>query len=541
MVSEEKGRSGRIGNTFPSALYHEKGRQRLVRSYDVGNPIWKDWSTRTANREGLKSSAWVYSSVRKLATAAASIPWLVERRVGDKWVPVDDHPIEILLRQPNEFMTGVDLFERATMHLNLGGNAIWHLVIARGMPVEIWPLQPDFITPIPGSRKFIRSYRYEIESMDPVTISQQEILHFKFTDPSNPMWGLSPLQAVARVVDTDVEAVRWNKLSLESRAVPDGVFMVNDPHATPQNWEEARRQVQSRYLDKGREPWVLFNVDYKQMSLTPVEMDFLDSRKFTREEIASVFGVLPILIGAIEGTTYNNIQTAKRIFWEDTIIPYLNGVRGVLNLNLLPFFDPTANDSRTPNRFRIVYDTSNTSALQDNLAKKIKNAKLLFDMGIHMREINQRLELGFQDDEIPDSAIRTIESVNAAGEVDPLASESTEKALSFSQERAIATQYIHKTLGVFLSEIYAKAGVNKENRASEVRKGRDSLVGLVVGAKNALEAAWGRTSYFDAEGVGDKFTEALAQYLEAGKLLDLHEVSEKLSNLVIEGVLESHA
>ena len=422
--------NARIGRSYPVLQERKAGRQPLLTPYQSTKPAWSEWTTEKANQHGLKASAVVYACVRKLSTAAASVPWKVEQRKGDKWVPVPNHPIEMLLSHPNPFMTRQDLIERLTQHLNLGGNGIWHTVTNKGVPVELWPLMPDRVTPVPAPRKYISHYEYDLGGGESKRLTPKEIIHFQFADPSNPYWGISPLQAVAKVVDTDVEAVAWNKVSLQNRAVPDGVFMVNAPNATNQQWEEARAQVRRRYLEKGREPWVVFNVDYKQMSLSPVEMDFLNSRKFAREEIASVFGVLPILIGAMDGTTYNNIHVAKRIFWEDTIIPFLDDVRDSLKLTLLPYFDPTANDNTVPDEYRIVYDLSNIAALQDNYGKKVKNAKLLFDMGLPMKQINQRLELGFLDEDIPDSAVRNVESVNAVSEVDPLAEDYDPKSVA---------------------------------------------------------------------------------------------------------------
>jgi HK97 family phage portal protein len=405
-------------------------------------------------------------------------------------------------------MSRQDLIERLTQHLNLGGNGVWHMVMRDGMPVELWPLMPDRVRPVPAPRKYISHYEYDLgDGVGVKKLKGNEIIHFQFADPANPYWGMSPLQAVARVVDTDVEAVTWNKVSLQNRAVPDGVFMINAPNATHQQWVEARDQVRRRYLEKGREPWVLFNVDYKQMSLSPVEMDFLNSRKYSREEIAGVFGVLPILIGAMDGTTYNNIHVAKRIFWEDTIIPYLDDIRDSLRLTLLPYFDPTANDNSVPDEFRIQYDLSNIAALQDNYAKKVKNAKLLFDMGIHMRQINQRLELGFLDSDIPEEAVRTTESVNSVSDSDPLAEDHDPKG--------VALEMIQKRLspGIMFS---ARKAADELNAGKPV-EGVETILALQESLRGELDTvhmflagALDSKAMVDTRQQAVLFTEALA-------------------------------
>lgn len=393
---------GKIGKRYASVKAADTVRPQLIPTYQSDQPIYKDWDTARANRFGLQASTVVYACVRKLSLSAASVPWHVEK-LGkkDRWERIPDHPAELLIKSPNPYMTSQDMFERLTYHLNLGGNGIWYPVKLDNIPVELWPLQPQHVTPIPHATKFLSGYKYQVNGGEERVLDVDDVIHFQFVNPSDPYWGMSPLQAAAKVVDSDVEAVNWNKVSLQRRGVPDGVFAVNAPGSTRQQWLEARQQVRDQYLGKGREPWVVFNVDYKQMSLTPIEMDFLETRKFNREEICSVYGVLPIMIGAMDGTSYNNITTAKRIFWEDTIIPYLDDIRDCLNTSLLPFFEK-GHTGRAD--IRINYDISNVPALQENMAKKAATAKVYFDMGIPVKQINERLELGFDDEKLPDVA-----------------------------------------------------------------------------------------------------------------------------------------
>ena len=48
------------------------------------------------------------------------------------------------------------------------------------------------------------------------------------------------------------------------------------------------------------------------------------------------------------------------------------------------------------------YDLSNIEALQQNFSEKLSNAESLYRMGYTSAAINRRLELGFEDDEIPE-------------------------------------------------------------------------------------------------------------------------------------------
>jgi len=356
-------------------------------------PVYTDWNAETAIKEGYKASTYVYKSIEKKATAAASVPWKVYKLVNNKWEVVEGHPLEALLEQPNPFMDRAVMIERMTAHLDLTGNALLSKVRGLGGVVaELWPIEPQYIKPIPNQREFISGYEFKKGQMKE-TLKAQDVLHAMYVDPGDIYWGMAPLQVAAKTVDTDVEAVNWNKIALQNRAVTDGVLAFESPLTRPQ-WEETRAQVreQKQGPQNARDMWVLGGgAKWQQMSLSPVEMDFIQSRKITREEITAIFGVPLLLMGILEGSTYANYQEARKAFWEDTVIPYLNRLRAIFNQSLLPDF------SAKGETLYIDYDTSGVPALQENFQEKVTSAKDLWAMGVPFNVINQRLELGFDE------------------------------------------------------------------------------------------------------------------------------------------------
>jgi len=386
----------------PPTLKAAGDRQPFVPSYASNRPVFTTWSTDRAIAQGLKASVWVYACIRNLALSA-SIPLLVEKRVSEtEWEPVPDHPLMQLLAYPNPHMSGQDILERTCYHLNLGGNALWHIVSAGTppAPIELWPLPPDRIKPIPHETDWISGYEYRIGSTKRI-LMPEEVLHMQFVDPGNPYWGMSPLQAAARVVDTDVEAVRWNKLSLQNRAVTDGVFSFGQPMSREQ-WEEVREMVRDQHqgAEHAHDPWVLgYDSKYQQMSLSPVEMDFLASRRFHVSEICAVYGV-PVVLLSPERTTFNNMAVGERRLWMSAIIPYLEDLCSALNLTLVPFWDAGRRSRNAQATLRIRPDTSNVPALHAILGEKVKTAKELWEMGVPFNMLNQRLQMGFED--VPD-------------------------------------------------------------------------------------------------------------------------------------------
>lgn len=396
---------------------------QLLPPYKAGVPLASDWNTEKGIREGYKSAAIVYMCVRLLMQSCASLPWQAFTRKGPgaEWEPAPGHPLEQLMEYPNPFMSRRDLMEAWVSHLALGGNGLGSLIPGkvkgqgREVPVEIWPINPGYVKPVPHVVDFITKYRYENGGVVK-EFESQWMIHMMLTDPANPYWGMAPLQAAAFAVDTDVEAVKWNQVTLANRAITDGIFAFDMP-LTREQWEEAREQVRQQYAGSAnaRTPWVLGNkASYHQMSLTPVEMDFMESRGFNREEIAGVFQTPLPMIVAQSDSTYANYATARRAYWGDTIIPFMETIAGALNRRLVPYFGKK-------DQLYLDFDTSAVEALREDLAAKVEVAQKMVNMGIPLNVVIERTELDV--DPVPGGDIGLVPAgvvpIELAGAPDP--------------------------------------------------------------------------------------------------------------------------
>ena len=404
---------GQLGRFFKKSFTYSQ----LQPNWKANTPKWNEWSTENAIKAGYKASTYVYACINAIAKASASVPWKVYKRSrAGIWEEVQGHPLEELINRPNPFSSRKDLIERMTINLYLGGNAYFSKVRAGGIVAELWNLPTDAIKVVPSQQDFISHYLYEQQGVRQ-RIEARDLLHNMFIDPSNPYTGMSPLQAGAKAIDTDIEAVNWNKVALQNRAITDGVFTFDQP-ITRAQWEEARQMVKEQHqgADNARTPWILgAGAKWEQMSLSPQEMDFIESRRFTRSEICSIFQVPPPIVGIYDDATLANIETARKIFWLDTIIPYLEDLKNCFNLGLTPEFGKD---------IELSYDVSNVEAIQTNYSEKLENAQKLWNMGVPFNEINQRLELGFDEIEggdtgyLPTSVIPA-DMVMATGDEDP--------------------------------------------------------------------------------------------------------------------------
>ena len=340
-----------------------------------GRPVSSAWNADKAVDEGLKVNAWVYSAVGIITGALASVPIIIERRQGDGWEPEPGHEIQALLNRPNKFMGRQDTLERWGQHMLLAGNALFWLNIVNGKPVEMWPVHPDTIKPIASRAEFISGYEWKMDSSTKRVLQVAEVAHWMFPDPSDPRWGLAPLKAGAGAVDMDQAASRWNRAVLANDGKPPFAVLLGGPSdrgLTQQEMQQAGAFVREQ-VDGGsiRKALILGNARaVAPLSMNATELDFLNGRRFSREEIGAVFGVPSILMNFGEAATYANSDAAERRLWVGRVVPLLDDYCQGLMGALFPFW------GLDENTHRIRADFSEVQALQSNLKTEAEVGKL---------------------------------------------------------------------------------------------------------------------------------------------------------------------
>src|SRR5690554_7255910 len=113
----------------------------------------------------MRAAGVVYACIRLIADAATSVPLNVYRRAGEEWEHATDHPLQLLLDSPNAKLTRRRMYKRAIQHLMLNGNAIWTKIRVpkTGPPVQLWPLNPDQVRPIPDAEELVAGYEVTVD------------------------------------------------------------------------------------------------------------------------------------------------------------------------------------------------------------------------------------------------------------------------------------------------------------------------------------------------------------------------------------------
>jgi HK97 family phage portal protein len=180
--------------------------------------------------------------------------------------------------------------------------------------------------------------------VDPFT-GKSPILHVKAFHPLDDWYGMAPLEAAMLSVDQHNAAGGWNQALLGQGARPSGalVFAPKEGPAslTDEQVARLREEMDEQYAGQrgaGRPLILEGGLEWKEMSLSPKEMDWLAGRDAAARDIALAFGVPAQLIGIAGAQTYANMQEARLALYEETVLPLLQKVVGAMDLWLAPMF-----------------------------------------------------------------------------------------------------------------------------------------------------------------------------------------------------------
>jgi HK97 family phage portal protein len=231
-----------------------------------------------------------------------------------------------------------------------------------------------------------------VRFLDDVVEGVRPILHLKLFHPINDHYGMSPIEAAATAIDIHNTASGWNKALLDNSARPSGalVYAASNGQMTEDQFTRLKGELETNFQgarQAGRPLLLEGGLDWKPLSLTPKDMDFIEAKNVAAREIALAIGVPPMLLGIPGDNTYSNYQEAQRAFWRQTVLPLVNRTARALSSWLAPAFaessfalGDSASRRRPPSALELRPDLDQIEALapeRDALWKRLEGASFI--------------------------------------------------------------------------------------------------------------------------------------------------------------------
>jgi HK97 family phage portal protein len=277
-------------------------RSALLGSQSVsGSPVTADSAMRIVA---------VHAAVNVIAKTLASLPLHVYERTPTGKRRAETHPLyDLLHNTPNPWQTSYDFRAMMQWHLCLRGNCYALIVWAeRDRALELIPLHPDRMTVTQADDMSLR-YRYQRSNNSYIDIPADEVLHVRGLS-SDGILGRSILSDARDVIGLAQATQEYAGRLFKNDATPGVVIKSPKPLG-----KDAATRLRDSWNDafsgsgNARKTAVLEDgLTVDRLSMTADDAQFLETRKFTRSEIAGLFGVPAHLIGDLERSTFSNIE-----------------------------------------------------------------------------------------------------------------------------------------------------------------------------------------------------------------------------------------
>ncbi|WP_347293049.1 phage portal protein [uncultured Brachyspira sp.] len=290
-----------------------------------------DKSLSAVNPNTALTFSTVFACVRVIAESIATLPLFVYEKNGNNKTKAINHPLYSLLHDaPNNECTSVSFIESLITQILLVGNGFVEIVRDNfNIVKELHLIDSNKIRIFRDTNNTIL-FEYNRDGVL-ITLSKSQVMHIAGLG-WNGIIGLSPISMMRKQITTGLHQDNF-ALDFFSNGVKK-VPIISHPSRLNQ---DAKKNLKESF----REAWEKGIVVLEEgMKIDPITMNlsdaqFLESRRFSVEEICRIFRVPPHLIGDLSRSTNNNIEHQSIEFVTHTIRPWCVRIEKALNSYLL--------------------------------------------------------------------------------------------------------------------------------------------------------------------------------------------------------------
>ncbi len=246
----------------------------------------------------------VFGCVRIISGAVATMPLALKRRVDARTrEDASDHALwRVLRKKPNRWMTPSGFRRMMTAHVLLRGNAYALIVRSNRKVTELIPIHPDRVRVVQGDDLGL-VYTYTRKDGQQIVLPQSEIFHL-IGLTLDGISGVSVIQYARESIGLAQTAEKHGNTVFANGTVMGAVL--KHPKTIGKEAQEALQASLDRYRgaeNAGKTLILEEGMDWTPLGMTAEDAQYIETRKFTRSDIAMFFGVPPHMIGDTEKST----------------------------------------------------------------------------------------------------------------------------------------------------------------------------------------------------------------------------------------------
>lgn len=263
---------------------------------------------------------------------------------------VDSGPLAQLMKTPNEYMTGYDLFDMLFSELALYDMAIWVPSLRAGKWV-VDPIPGAWVTGIKKASAFqMAGYRVKDPTKTEETfIPANQAIVFRGYSPDGFQRGSSTVRSLKGILEEQVSAMDFRS-QMWKRGGRVGMFMTRPAAAAVWSPEAKAKFIQSwrnnwsgNGANAGSTPLLEDGMELKRVGFNAKEEQWLEAATLSLSTVAASYHVPPAMVGVSGYNSFASVKEFRKMLYTETMGPVIAQVEDTINTFLAPFVGEPAN------------------------------------------------------------------------------------------------------------------------------------------------------------------------------------------------------
>lgn len=269
----------------------------------------------------------VYACVRVIAETLGMLPISLYDTSDRNKVKLADHPLtRCLAISPNSYQTSAEFMEYLATSVCLEGNFYAQIIRnSDGQVCELWPLDPYSVGVYQDSQNSKVYYSFKTKNGKFIKTTERDIFHVKIFSLDGYK-GVSALTYARSILNLENKMTEYANNVFTNGSICNGAICV--PTKLNQDaYADTQDVIEEQFAGSGMRPMLLEGgATWQSIQISAQDSQFLETRRFNREEIAKIFRVPAHMVGDMEHSTFSNIEHQSLEFMTNTMSPYLRKI-----------------------------------------------------------------------------------------------------------------------------------------------------------------------------------------------------------------------
>ena len=351
--------------------------------FDNSDNVMKDYSK---VGDPYETNGIVYAAINRKVASFAKADFQILDYKGK--VQDDSNPFVRLFDNPYPQVSKFLLWEELISNLELYGKAFWvNESFLYGRPSMMFIANSSMMKIVKTKQGGIAKYVYGNKNSE-ITYSPEQVIFFKYWHPRDPLDGMAPITAARTDILQNYYADQYNTKFFKQGGLVKGYFQNSAPRKMGRQQEKELSESITKNTagleNAHKTPVLQKGLTFKTIGIPQKDMEFLESKKYNRDQILAIFQVPSSLF--YNDSSHSNVRELRRDFFTNTIIPLIKKIQQQLKTD---FFD------RYNIPYRGVFNIKDVPELQKEMKDQADVAYKFYNMGVPFNVINEKLGLGF--------------------------------------------------------------------------------------------------------------------------------------------------